>query len=155
MRVHIHTHTHTNTHTHTHTHTYIYIYIYIYIYTHIYSKRLRPIPPGLGRDWGLGVQAPGSQQEPWGPYFGGFWGGLGSILEDFASFWKVRETQRLLWRSQSQREGVRKGQGRPRVGSGLAGESILVPTWAQHGPNLGPKIDTKNDQKIIKKTIIF
>ena len=127
-----------------HIHNYIYIYVYIYIYI---LKRLRPIPPGLGRDWGLGVQAPGSQQEPWGTYFGGFWGGLGSILEDFASFWKVWETQRLLWRSQSQREGVRKGQGRPRVGSGLAGESILVPTWAQHGPNLGPKIDEKTIKK--------
>ena len=94
-----------------------------------------------------GPRHQGSCQGPWGLYFGGFGGGLGSIFGDFASLLEGLGAQRLLWRSQSQQEGVRKGQGRPRVGSGLAGKPILVPTWAQHGPNLGPK----DDEKMFKK----
>ena len=59
----IHTYVYIHTYKHTHirmlhvcTHTYIYIYRYTYIYIYIYIlKRLRPIPPGLGRRiWSLG-----------------------------------------------------------------------------------------------------
>ena len=50
---------------------------------------------------------------------------------------------------------TRKGSGRHRVRSGPAREAILVPTWPQHGPILGPKVEQKSVGRRCEKVSIF
>ena len=50
---------------------------------------------------------------------------------------------------------TRKGSGRHRVRSGPAREAILVPTWPQHGPILGAKIEQKSVGRRCEKVSIF
>ena len=48
-----------------------------------------------------------------------------------------------------------KGSGRRRVRPGPAREAFLVPTWPQHGPILGPKIEQKSVGRRYEKVSIF
>ena len=123
---------------------------------YIYSKRLRPIPPG--RDWGL-LRRQGSWEGPCGPYFGGFWGGLVSILgalgfhfEGPGGLKTAVEVQEPPGRGP---RATGKGSGRRRVRPGPAREAFLVPTWPQHGPILGPKIEQKSVGRRCEKASIF
>ena len=50
---------------------------------------------------------------------------------------------------------TRKGSGRHRVRSGSAREAILVPTWPQHGPILGAKMEQKSVGRRCEKGSIF
>ena len=50
---------------------------------------------------------------------------------------------------------TRKGSGRHRVRSGPAREAILVPTWPQHGPILGAKVEQKSVGRRCEKASIF
>ena len=72
-------------------------------------------------------------------------------MGDFAFFWKVWETQRLLWRSKSYQEGVWSAQGQIRAGSGGDFGPNLVPTWA----HLGTKNRAKKCRKTIRKGVNF
>ena len=79
----------------------------------------------------MGVQAPGSQQEPWGPYFGRFWSGLGSSLGDFASLLEgLRSPKAAL--------EVPEPAGRGQEGAGSAQGWLRVGWGPDFGPNLGP-----------------
>ena len=50
---------------------------------------------------------------------------------------------------------TRKGSGRHRVRSGPAREAISVPTWPQHGPILGAKIEQKSVGRRCEKGVNF
>ena len=71
------------------------------------------------------------------------WGGLWSVLDPFGFHFEGLGGPKAALEVPEPWEA----SGRGRVGSGSAGEPILVPTWAQHGPNLGPKIDEKTIKK--------
>ena len=141
---------------------YIYIYVYIYIYTHsipkaihrttethtlcnpilricsgsdicnlkkVYIQEALPRSAGPGRFGSLG-------NAPWGI---AVWGilrsklGWGECWGLQVGVWKV---QRLMRRSKRQQGGVSMDQS----AQGWSREPILVPTWAQYGPNLDWKI---------------
>ena len=63
-------------------------------------------------------------------------GDLASLLEGLGGPKAALEVPKPAGRGQ---EGARSAQGRLRVGWGVD----FGPTWAQHGPNLGPKNDKK------------
>ena len=72
-------------------------------------------------------------------------------MGDFAFFWKVWETQRLLWRSKSYQEGVWSAQGQIRAGSGGDFGPNLAPTWA----HLGSQNRAKKCWKTMRKGVNF
>ena len=74
-----------------------------------------------------------------------------SILEDLASFGRFGRPKGCCGGPRA----TRKGSGRHRVRSGPAREAILVPTWPQHGPILGPKIEQKSVGRRCEKVSIF
>ena len=107
------------------------------MYICIYSKRLRPIPPGLGRDWGLGVQAPGVPARALGSLFwwilgwsGVHFGRFCLLLEGLGDPKAALEVPEPAGRGQ---EGARSAQGRLRVGWGVDFGPNLGPTWPQLG----------------------
>ena len=96
----------------------------------IYSKRLRPIPPGLGsRIWNLGR----CLSEPMLGSFGVQVGGCGGLSLRFGSLFGVYvgscRAQRGVWEAQ-------RPQGRGLEGLGLAQGRLGTRIWIQHGPNL-------------------
>ena len=108
----------------------------------MYSKRLRPIPPGLGSKFGTLEGAFWSLVEVfWGPS----WGLWRSKLEVLESFWDLCW---VLWGTKGGLggpEATGRGFGRAWGGSGAAGDPDLGPTWAQletswsqHGASMAP-----------------
>ena len=95
----------------------------------MYSKRLRPIPPGLGSKFGTLEGAFWSLVEVfWGPS----WGLWRSKLEVWEPFWVYVGSCRAqmgVWE-------VQRPQGMGLEGLGLTQGRLGTRIWAQHGPNL-------------------
>ena len=85
--------------------------------------------------------------------------GLGSILGAFGSHFEGSGGPKAAVEVQEPPgRGPRatgKGSGRHRVRPGPVREAILVPTWPQHGPILGPKIEQKSVGRRCEKVSIF
>ena len=84
-----------------------------------------------------------------------FWGGLGSILEDFGSHFEGLEGLKASVEVQEPPgrgpRATRNASGRHRVVPGPTREALLFPTWSQHGPILGPKVEQESIRRRCEK----